>query len=262
MLDLETPVVHYLPEFALTAPADKILVRHLISHTNGIDADLFFPDAKGRDALKTYVEGLAKSCGTLFDPGEQLSYSNVGMIVAGRLLEVVTGMPSSELLEREIYAAVGMKDSSTSAEQAILRSTAIGHFADPGTMVARPTGMFTLPDTWGPAGGTPIGTVADLLAFGRTHLAGGVSPAGTHVLSAESTSLQQVAHDMGSRTPRRWAWAWCGTRSATRPSSPCRARRPAAWPSCAWCPSTTWSSPPSATTRGRSCCRTGFCGGC
>jgi CubicO group peptidase (beta-lactamase class C family) len=202
VLDLDTPVVAYLPEFALNVPgaADKILVRHLISHTNGIDADLFFPDAKGRDALKTYVAGLAGGCGTLFEPGEQLSYSNGGMIVAGRLLEVVTGLPFPDLLRRDIYGPVGMRDSSTSAEQAILRSTAIGHFPDPETMAARPTGMFTLPDTWGPAGGTPIGTVADLLAFGCTHLAGGISPSGTRVLSAASTALmQQVSFDM--RTP-------------------------------------------------------------
>ncbi|MGW4092456.1 serine hydrolase domain-containing protein [Nocardia sp. NPDC004750] len=201
LLDLDAPVVRYLPEFALTAPgaAQKILVRHLISHTNGIDADLFFPDAKGRDSLKTYVEGLARNCGVLFEPGEQLSYSNGGMIVAGRLLEVVTGLSFPDLLERDVYAPVGMTDSSTSAERAILRSTAIGHFPDPETMAAQPTGMFTLPDTWGPAGGTPIGTVADLLAFGRTHLAGGVSPSGTRVLSAGSTALmQQVSHDMAT----------------------------------------------------------------
>lgn len=201
VLDLDAPAVRYLPELALTAPgaADKILVRHLVSHTNGIDADLFFPDAKGRDALKTYVEGLAGSCGALFEPGEQLSYSNGGMIVAGRLLEVVTGLPFPELLKREVYTPVGMTDSSTSAEEAILRSTAVGHFLDPETMTARPTSMFMLPDTWGPAGGTPIGTVADLLAFGRTHLAGGLSPSGARVLSAESTALmQQVAFDMGT----------------------------------------------------------------
>ncbi|MEV4295129.1 serine hydrolase domain-containing protein [Microbispora rosea] len=201
LLDLDTPVVKHLPDFALAAPgaADKILVRHLISHTNGIDADLFFPDAKGRDALKTYVNGLASSCGTLFEPGEQLSYSNGGMIVAGRLLEVVTGLPFPDLLERDIYAPVGMKDSSTSPAQAILRSTAVGHFRDPETMAAKPTGMFMLPDTWGPAGGTPIGTVADLLAFGRTHLAGGLSPTGTRVLSTGSTALmQQVWHDMAT----------------------------------------------------------------
>ncbi len=201
LLDLDTPVVKYLPDFALTAPGatDNITVRHLISHTNGIDADLFFPDARGRDALRTYADGLASSCGTLFEPGEQLSYSNGGMIVAGRLLEVVTGLSFPDLLERDIYAPVGMADSSTSAEQAILRSTAVGHFNDLETMAAEPTGMFALPETWGPAGGTPIGTVADLLAFGRTHLAGGVSPSGTRVLSPESTTLmQQVAHDMAS----------------------------------------------------------------
>ncbi|MEV0618151.1 serine hydrolase domain-containing protein [Nonomuraea sp. NPDC050404] len=192
LLDLDAPVVKYLPDFALST----ILVRHLISHTNGIDADLYFPDAKGRDALKTYVSGLA-SRGTLFEPGEQLSYSNGGMIVAGRLLEVVTGLPFPDLLEREIYAPVGMKDSSTSAEQAILRGTAIGHFPDPETMAPRPTNMFMLPDAWGPAGGTPIGTIADLLAFGRTHLNGGVSPAGARVLSAESTALmRQVSRDL------------------------------------------------------------------
>ncbi|WP_218008935.1 serine hydrolase domain-containing protein [Nocardia jiangxiensis] len=201
VLDLDTPVVKYLPEFALTIPgaADKVLVRHLISHTNGIDADLFFPDAKGRDALKIYVEGLASSCGSLFEPGEQVSYSNGGMIVAGRLLEVVTGIPFPELLEHDLYIPVGMQDSSTSAEQAILRSTAVGHFNDPETMAAKPTAMFTLPDTWGPAGGTPIGTITDLLAFGRTHLAGGVSPCGARVLSTESTALmQQVSFDMAS----------------------------------------------------------------
>ncbi|GAA2810107.1 serine hydrolase domain-containing protein [Nonomuraea dietziae] len=112
-LDLDSPVVKYLPDFALAVPgaADRILVRHLIGHTNGIDADLYFPDDKGRDALKAYVKGLASGCGTLFEPGEQLSYSNGGMIVAGRLLEVVTGLPFHDLLAREVYAPVGMKDS-------------------------------------------------------------------------------------------------------------------------------------------------------
>lgn len=197
MLDLDAPVARYLPEFTL---GDTILVRHLVSHTNGIDADLFFPDDKGRDALKAYVSRLVSNCGTLFTPGEQLSYSNGGMIVAGRLLEVVTGLPFPELLTREVYTPVGMTGSCTSAEEAILRSTAVGHFLDPEAMAVRPTSMFTLPDTWGPAGGTPIGTIADLLAFGRTHLSGGVSPSGTRVLSAESTALmQQVAFDM--RTP-------------------------------------------------------------
>jgi hypothetical protein len=59
--------------------------------------------------------------------------------------------------------------------------------------------MFMLPDSWAPAGSTPIGPIRDLLAFGRTHLAGGVSPSGNRVLSGESTArMQAVWHDMGT----------------------------------------------------------------
>src|SRR6266542_6622242 len=202
VVDLDERVITYLPEFKLTTPAaaEKIRVRNLLTHTNGIDADLFFPDARGRGALKVFLDGLGRYCGALFGPGEYISYSNGGMIVAGRLLEVVTGTSYHDLLKREVYATVGMNDSCTSAEEAILRSTAVGHFPDPATGGARRTDMFTLPDTWAPAGATPIGTIADLLAFGRTHLAGGISPTGNRVLSRESTArMQSVSHDM--RTP-------------------------------------------------------------
>jgi CubicO group peptidase (beta-lactamase class C family) len=201
VVDLDERVIKYLPEFKLTTPsaAEEIRVRDLLTHTNGIDADLYCPDVKGRSALKVFLEGLGQHCGVLFGPGEYISYSNGGMIVAGRLLEVLTGTSYHELLEREVYATVGMVDSCTSAEEAILRSTAVGHFPDPATKGARRTDMFMLPDSWAPAGSTPIGTIRDLLAFGRTHLANGVSPSGKRVLSRESTrSMQSVSHDMGT----------------------------------------------------------------
>jgi CubicO group peptidase (beta-lactamase class C family) len=201
IIDLAEPVIRYLPEFRLTAPgaAEKICVRHLLTHTNGIDADLFFPDAQGPGALSVFLDGLGQHCGTLFEPDEYISYSNGGMIVAGRLLEVVTGTSYHDLLKRELYASVGMEESSTSAEEAILRSTAVGHFPSAAASGVRRTDMFKLPDSWAPAGSTPIGTISDLLAFGRTHLADGVSPSGKRVLSGESTArMQAVSHDMGT----------------------------------------------------------------
>jgi CubicO group peptidase (beta-lactamase class C family) len=198
-IDLDERVIEHLPELRLTTPgaAERIRVRNLLSHTNGIDADLFCPDARGRDALRVFLERLGQHCGVLFGPDDYISYSNGGMVVAGRLLEVVTGTSYHDLLRRELYATAGMDASCTSAEEAILGSTAVGHFPDPATGGARRTDMFMLPDTWAPAGATPIGTVGDLLAFGRTHLAGGVSPLGKPVLSRESTArMQTVSHDM------------------------------------------------------------------
>jgi CubicO group peptidase (beta-lactamase class C family) len=174
-IDLDERVITYLPKFKLTTPsaAEQIRVRNLLDHTNGIDADLYFPNASGRHALKAFVEGLGQHCGALFEPGEYVSYSNGGMIVAGRILEAVTGRTYHDLLAQDVFAPVGMDDACTSAQQAILRSTAVGHFPDPGTRGARRTDMFMLPDSWAPAGATPIGSVRDLLALGRTHLAGG-----------------------------------------------------------------------------------------
>jgi CubicO group peptidase (beta-lactamase class C family) len=196
VVDLDERVVRYLPDFRLTTPgaAEEIRVRHLLNHTNGIDADLYFPDARGPAALQAFVDGLGQHCGALFGAGEFVSYSNGGMIVAGRLLEVVTGRSYHELLERNAFAPIGMADSSTSAEKAILRSTAVGHFAD-----GRRTDMFMLPETWAPAGATPIGTIRDLLALGRTHLARGLAPSGKRVLSTESaTRMQTPTIDMGT----------------------------------------------------------------
>ena len=210
-IDLDERVITYVPEFKLTTPeaAEKIRVRNLLTHTNGIDADLFFPDARGHDALSVYVEGLGQSCGVLFGPDEYISYSNGGMIVAGRLLEVVTGTPYQDLLKREVYATVGMDDSCTSAEEAILRSTAVGHFPDPATKGARRTDMFMLPETWAPVGSSAIGPIRDLLTFARTHLAGGVSPSGNHVLSRELTArMQSPSYDMGTPNVPPFGLGW------------------------------------------------------
>jgi CubicO group peptidase (beta-lactamase class C family) len=64
MIDLDERVVTYLPEFHLATPAaaEKIRVRHLLTHTNGIDADLLFVDANGSGALKVFLEALGQHC--------------------------------------------------------------------------------------------------------------------------------------------------------------------------------------------------------
>jgi CubicO group peptidase (beta-lactamase class C family) len=201
-LDLDARVTAYLPELRLGAPAnvDALRVRHLLNHTNAIDGDVFWPndDVKGRDALKSYVDALHR-CSMLFEPGEYISYSNAGMVVLGRVLEVVTGRTYHHLVERDIYEPAGMLDSCTSAEQAILRKTAVGHFFDPKTTRHRRTDMFMLPESWSACGSTPIVTLGDLLAFARSHIDDGVAPTGRRLLSAELTrQMRAVSAEMRS----------------------------------------------------------------
>ena len=54
---LDTPVVEILPELALrdTEVTKKVTVWNLLTHTSGIDGDVFTDTGRGDDALEKYV---------------------------------------------------------------------------------------------------------------------------------------------------------------------------------------------------------------
>lgn len=173
VVDLEDRVSRYLPELRLLTGghAQRLLIRNLLNHTNGIDADTLLPDRahEGRHVLAEYVERLA-GCGTLFDVGECVSYSNPGFVIAGRLLEVVSGQTFGALLAREIFAPAGMHRCSTLPRQALQGPSATGHHRTGPRSAAMPASRWTLPGSGAPAGTTASGTVADLVRFGRLQL--------------------------------------------------------------------------------------------
>jgi CubicO group peptidase (beta-lactamase class C family) len=199
-VDLDTLVTRYVPEFTLrdADAAERITVRMLLNHTNGIDATWLNPDeVRGRDANKSYVEMLAGR-DVLFEPGTYWSYSNPGFVVAGRILEEHSGQPFERAIEHELFEPCGMTDATAVQTQAFLRRTAVGAYANPETGEVTATPMFTLPESLAGAGSTLIVTVADMLAFGRTHLNGGVAPNGRHVVSRESVeAMQRPTFDLG-----------------------------------------------------------------
>jgi CubicO group peptidase (beta-lactamase class C family) len=194
-VDLDAPARRYIPEFKLADAdaAEAITVRMLVNHTNGIDADDLMPaSVRGRDATRSYVSELA-GFGCVFEPGAGVHYSNPGFVLAARIIESCTGMPYERAIQAELFDLCGMADATAVQTQAFLRPTAIGAFSadEPGKL--RATSLFSLPESAAGAGATPIVTVADMIAFGRMHLAGGVAPDGRRVLS------QQLVAEM--RTP-------------------------------------------------------------
>jgi CubicO group peptidase (beta-lactamase class C family) len=217
-VDLDVSATRYVPEFSLRDPdaARHINVRMLVNHTNGIDAGFLAPDGvRGRDASRSYVTYLTGR-DVLFEPGRFVSYSNPGFVLAARIIEEVTGLAFERAIAQELFGPCGMVDATAVQTDAFLRRTAIGAFADIESRTVRPTRLFSMPESNAGAGSTPIVTVADMLAFGRMHLAGGTAPNGQRLLSRESVSMMQTpTFDTGLVTPPIglgwWAYQMAGT---------------------------------------------------
>ncbi|MFC9693125.1 serine hydrolase domain-containing protein [Kribbella sp. NPDC056951] len=160
-LDLDDAVVKVLPE----APIDpRITVRHLLTHTSGIDGDVFTDTGRGDDCVQRYVALLA-GVDLLFEPGTAYSYCNAGYAVLGRIIEVLDNRTWDASLRARLIDPLGLKKTVTLPEEAILHRAAVGHKAPEGT----PVETWQLPRSIGPAG-LIASTAGDLLAFARSHL--------------------------------------------------------------------------------------------
>jgi CubicO group peptidase (beta-lactamase class C family) len=208
-VDLDRPVIEVLPGLELGDPeaARMITLRHLLSHTSGIDGDVFTDYGRGDDAVTRYVGGLA-GIGQLFRPGTMFSYCNAGFVLVGKVIEEVTGKTWDDALHDQIFRPLGMERSGTLPEEAILGSAAVGHAGDPGeprTVIRR----WQLPRAIGPAG-LINSTVADVLTYTRMHLRGG-SLGGTTIISTTSAAAmraEQIRPPVGHRVDGWQGLGW------------------------------------------------------
>jgi len=94
-------------------------------------------------------------------------------------------------LRERIYAPLGLTHTVTLSEEALLFRTAVGHVDVAGER--RVVSVWHLPRSLGPAA-LICSTAADVLAFARMHLAGGIAPDGTRLLSKESVAAMASYH--------------------------------------------------------------------
>jgi CubicO group peptidase (beta-lactamase class C family) len=219
-LDLDVPVRDQLPGFAVAeeSATAEITLRQLLSHASGFDGDTFVDTGRGDDCLAAFV-GLLGDSRQLFAPGTAWSYNNAGFVVAGRLVEHVTGTSWDAALRTWVVEPLGLTRTTTLPEEALLHRVALGHIEDAdGHPVPAPVWM--LPRSCGPAG-LVSSTVGDQLGFAATHLRGGESPDGSRLLTAESAAAmatRQVARvdvtDNDDATSWGLGWA-CGSWDGT-----------------------------------------------
>ncbi|MFB9838309.1 serine hydrolase, partial [Actinoallomurus acaciae] len=212
-LDLDAPLTEVLPGLRLAdaETAAKLTMRHLLTHTSGIDGDVFSDTGRGDDCLERYTEALAEVARN-HPLGATWSYCNSGFSLAGRVVEKLTGTTWDAALRERILTPLGLRHTTTLPEEALLHRAAVGHVHDDAGEPARAP-IWQLPRSAGPAG-LISSTVADVLAFARMHLTGGRAPDGTRVLgeaSAAAMTEKQVdlpeAHTLGDS----WGLGWSRT---------------------------------------------------
>ena len=204
-LDLDRPVRTYLPELRLSddLTTAEVTTRHLLTHTSGIEGDVFTDTGQNPDYLQRYVAAL-RGQPLLHALGETWSYCNAGFGIAGRLLEVLDGKPFERALRDRLPGPLRIERFAWNADEAILWGAAVGHVRTPTDPQVRVTPQFSLPRSAAPAG-LIITTTADLVRFAGVHLANGVTDDGTAILSAQSVKAMQVDQ---CACPSAYADAW------------------------------------------------------
>jgi len=169
-LELDEPVAEHLPELADWG--DELTLRRLLSHTSGLASG---PDPE-EVAGKSPRRYLLDHCGPrnlVLPPGGGFSYSNLGYVITGRLIEAVTGMDWEEAVASILLQPLGIHPAFVDATRSVSpgRPVATGHSVNTAVGRTRPVPQ-SLPPVERPAGALAV-SAADLVTLGRMHVGEG-----------------------------------------------------------------------------------------
>lgn len=105
-VQLDTPVVRYLSDWTVPG-ADRVTVRHLLTHSAGLPAwrALYKETDTPAEALR---QVLATPLDTV--PGVRFVYSDLGFILLGALVERTAGKTLAEYDVQQVFAPAGMRE--------------------------------------------------------------------------------------------------------------------------------------------------------
>ncbi|MEA5572957.1 serine hydrolase domain-containing protein [Calothrix sp. UHCC 0171] len=113
-INLHQDVNQYLKNFQLDKNyPEPVTVANLLTHTGGLDVNYIGMSARNPSQLQPLGEHLAKKKPQrIFPPGKVTVYSNYGMALAGYLVEVISGVPFAEYIDKNIFQPLEIYHSS------------------------------------------------------------------------------------------------------------------------------------------------------
>ena len=108
-LSLDDRVAKWLPDLTR---ANEVTIRQLLSMTSGYQdfwpQDYVMPPMMLPTTAQQIMDGWAKMP-LDFEPGTKWQYSNTNYVIAGAIVERVSGMPLVDFLQKRVFTPLGMK---------------------------------------------------------------------------------------------------------------------------------------------------------
>jgi CubicO group peptidase (beta-lactamase class C family) len=114
-LDLNKPIVEYLPWLKINSKFAAITTHHILTHSAGLPGAPLLLDA------------LLGELWTAYEPGKRFLYSNTGYNILGFLIEAIDKRPFAEAMRARMIEPLGMSASSPIITNDLRRLMAIGY---------------------------------------------------------------------------------------------------------------------------------------
>ena len=118
LLSLDDPLIKYIPELAPVhdafGPISQVTIRHVMSHSGGF-RDATWPwhdDDKAWQPFEptqwSQLVAMMPYTEVAFAPGSRFSYSNLGVVFLGEIIERLSGDPYAVYMEKNVLRPLGM----------------------------------------------------------------------------------------------------------------------------------------------------------
>jgi CubicO group peptidase (beta-lactamase class C family) len=193
-LDLNAPVRRYLPALQLAdeAVAARVTVRQLLNHSAGWLGEDFSDFGRGDDAAAKYVASM-RQLPQLTPLGEVFAYNNAAVVLAGYLIETVTGKAYEAVAQELVLDPLGLQHSGYFTDTLVGYALSAPHLVEAEQAVVMPP-LWMFPRSLDATGGL-VSSARDQLRYLRFHLGDGATVDGTPLLT--SRSLQAMRSDLG-----------------------------------------------------------------
>jgi CubicO group peptidase (beta-lactamase class C family) len=133
-LDLDATISDYLPDFTVNSrfeetPERKITLRQLLTHKAGFthEAPVGNNSIATSPSFDAHVASISDTW-LKFPVGERFSYSNLGIDIAGYILQQQSGLPFEDYMHERLFRPLGLTASFVDkAGQTLCSNCAVGH---------------------------------------------------------------------------------------------------------------------------------------